>query len=118
VHGMGQYAVARSIRKKISRDRKATIQRGACRGDAGKFASAIECLEDRAGLAEQLPCCSDIAGALAQCRPRDHRLGEPGRTKGGPHCAPPIKSSGVSAASTEASRSFASDPLASDAGVT
>jgi hypothetical protein len=33
-------------------------------------------------------------------------------------CAPPIKSSGVSAASIEASRSFASDPLASDAGVT
>ena len=44
--------------------------------DPGEFAVGPESVENRLGSFEQPPCRRDITGALAQCRPRDHRLGE------------------------------------------
>lgn len=57
--------------------------------DPVKFTMGPEGVENLIGCFEQLPCCRDIAGALAQCRPRDHRLGEiVARTDAleNPHC--------------------------------
>jgi len=44
--------------------------------DPGEFAMGPEGVENRLGSFDQPPRCRDITGALTQCRPRDHRLGE------------------------------------------
>jgi len=55
---------------------RAASERGERRIDPGEFPVGSEGVEDRLGCIQQLPCRREIAGALAQCCPRDHRLGK------------------------------------------